>query len=304
MVSAALAFVGALVYGSADFLGGLAARRLRAVVVTAVAALSGAALLVALWPVFGGSPTASDLMWGALSGITGAAAVALLYGCLAIGPMSILSPVTAVVSAIAPMIWGVAAGDERVGTLGIVGLGLAPVAIVLVALLPGETVVRPSARGLAMAVGSGLAIGAFLIILDQIGDGAGILPLVLGRSVNAAIMLTVVSVLIVGALRSGLTGRAAWASAVRSRAAEPGPETLRTAWLLAATCGVADALANLLLLLALRAGGDLAIVAALTALYPAGTVLLAAVVLRERIARVQWLGLALGLTAGVLLAIS
>ncbi|MGB4779010.1 EamA family transporter, partial [Microbacterium sp.] len=81
-----------------------------------------------------------------------------------------------------------------------------------------------------------------------------------------------------------------------------GPLAPRGAWLLAVACGFVDATANLLLLLALRAGGDLAIVAALTAMYPAGTVLLAAVVLRERIAAVQWVGLALALTAGIMLA--
>ena len=78
---------------------------------------------------------------------------------------------------------------------------------------------------------------------------------------------------------------------------------LGRAWTLAVACGVVDAVANVFLLLALRGGGDLAVVSALTALYPAGTVLLAALVLRERIATVQWIGLVLALIAGVLLAV-
>ncbi|WP_448256857.1 hypothetical protein [Microbacterium aurum] len=86
MMSAVLAFVGALVYGSADFLGGLAARRLRPLVVTGVAAASGAALLGILAPIAGGTPTAADLLWGALSGVTGAVTIGLLYACLARGP--------------------------------------------------------------------------------------------------------------------------------------------------------------------------------------------------------------------------
>jgi uncharacterized membrane protein len=313
MVSAALAFVGALVYGSADFLGGLAARRIRSIVVTAVAAFSGMALLLALAPLVGGAPTRADLLWGALSGVTGAIAVGLLYGCLALGPMSVLSPITAVVSAIAPMLWGVLVGGERLGPFAIVGLALAIVAIVLVALLPGEAVSRPSARGLAMAVGSGLAIGAFLILLDQIGDGAGLMPLVLNRLVNGLITGTIAVALVTTAVRAGRGASAALRAQGERMGATPsghvdaehsvGAMTIRRAWVLAVACGLVDTTANLLLLFALRTGGDLAVVSALTALYPAGTVLLAAVVLRERIAAVQWAGLGLALTAGVLLAV-
>lgn len=296
-MSAVLAFVGALVYGSADFLGGLAARRLRPLVVTGVAAASGAVLLGILAPIAGGTPTAADLLWGALSGVTGAVAIGLLYACLARGPMSVLSPVTAVVSAAAPMLWGLLAGGERLGAGSAAGLVVALVAIVLVALLPGERITRPTAPALAMAVGSGLAIGAFLILLDQTGEGSGIAPLVLNRVVNAVLTGGLATVLVVRAVRSGRGAR----SAVRASGAPPLP--LRSAWLLAITCGVVDATANLLLLWALRAGGDLVVVATLTAMYPAGTVLLAAALLRERIAPVQVIGLVLALAAGILLAV-
>lgn len=317
MLSAALAFVGALVYGSADFLGGLAARRLRSIVVTAVAAFSGMVLLLLLAPLLGGAPSGSDLVWGALSGVTGAIAVGLLYGCLAIGPMSVLSPITAVVSAIAPMLWGVLVGGERLGPLAAVGLVLALVAVVLVALLPGETVTRPSVRGLVMAVGSGLAIGAFLILLDQIGDDAGLLPLVLNRLVNGLITGAIALVLVLTAVRAGRGAASALRAQGERMGAAPsghvdlahtdrpvGVMTVRRAAMLAIACGLADTTANLLLLFALRTGGDLAVVSALTALYPAGTVLLAGIVLRERIARVQWAGLLLALVAGALLAVA
>jgi drug/metabolite transporter (DMT)-like permease len=79
--------------------------------------------------------------------------------------------------------------------------------------------------------------------------------------------------------------------------------TRARAWWLAVICGVLDAAANALMLLALREGA-LSIVSALTALYPAGTILLAAIVLRERVARVQWAGLALALVAGGMLALA
>ncbi|MGB4779736.1 EamA family transporter, partial [Microbacterium sp.] len=209
MWSAVLAFVGAIVYGSADFLGGLAARRLRATMVTAVAAVSGAVLLGVLTPVLDGSPTGTDVLWGAASGAAGAIAIGLLYGCLAIGPMSVLSPVTAVVSAIAPMLWGVLVSGERLGALAVAGLAVALVAIVLVALLPGERIVRPSPRALLMATGSGLAIGAFLILLDQTGDDSGLLPLVTSRVVNAAITGGIAAGFVIAAVRSGRSARSA-----------------------------------------------------------------------------------------------
>src|SRR6478736_5732537 len=159
MLSAALAVLGALVYGSADFLGGLAAKRLRSLVVTAVAALSGLLALIVAQPLLGGTWTPADLAWGVLGGVVSVVAIALLYACLAIGPMSILSPLTAVVSAVAPMLWGLLVNGETLSPIAYAGLGIALVAVVLVGFIPGEKVVRPTTRGIAMAVGAGLAIG-------------------------------------------------------------------------------------------------------------------------------------------------
>ncbi|MCM1951427.1 EamA family transporter [Streptomyces sp. G2] len=248
MLSAALAVLGALVYGSADFLGGLAATRLRSIVVTAVAALSG---LVALAPV------------------------------------------------------------------GYIGLALALVAVLLVGFIPGDRIVRPSLRGLLMALGAGLAIGAFLIIVDQTSADSGLAPLVASRATSGVITVAVVGALALAAMRRGLPARSVLAVAGPQLGATPSghadlehaatgstavPSAAR-AWWLAAVCGVADAAVNALMLLALREG-DLSIVSALTALYPAGTILLAAVVLRERVAAVQWTGLGLALLAGGLLALA
>jgi len=295
MLSAVLGLAGALVYGSADFLGGLAAKRLHAVVVTAVSALSGLALLALSYPLVGGTWGAEDLWWGALSGVTGAIAIVLLYACLAIGPMSILSPLTAVVSAIAPMLWGLLVNREQLAVTGYIGLAVALVTAVLVGFMPGAKVVRPSLRGLAMAVGAGIAIGAFLIVIDQTTDESGVVPLLMNRATNAALTIGAVAILAISAARAGRR-----ASSVLDAA---GSAPIARAWGLAIGCGMLDALANLVMLIALRLG-DLSIVSVLTAMYPAGTVLLAAIVLRERIAAVQWVGLALALTAGALFALA
>ncbi len=321
MLSAVLALVGAIVYGAADFFGGLAAKRLRSIVVTAVAAASGLVILGLAFPFIGGEWSSADVAWGLLSGVFGVVAIALLYACLAIGPMSILSPLTAVVSAIAPMLWGLLVDGETLSPVGYAGLGVALVAVVLVGFIPGEKVVRPSTRGLVMAVGAGLAIGAFLIVIDQTSDESGLVPLIVNRATNTVITLVIVGVLAVRAVAKGRraasvldvsglqvgatpTGHADLEHAVSAPAGATGiPSSRARAWWLAIVCGLVDAVANAIMLLALRIG-DLSIVSALTALYPAGTILLAAIVLRERVAGVQWAGLALALIAGGMLALA
>jgi drug/metabolite transporter (DMT)-like permease len=319
MPAAALALLGALVYGSADFLGGLAAKRLRSIVVTCVAAASGLLVLALAYPFFEERWTASDVAWGALSGVIGVVAIGLLYACLAIGPMSILSPLTAVVSAIAPMIWGLTIGGEQLSPIGFGGLAVALVAVVLVGFIPGQGAVRPRPRGILMAIGSGLAIGAFLIVMDQTSPSSGVVPLILNRGVNALITAAIVGVLIIAAVRRGRTAAAALAPQGTVVGATPtghadlehtgtvpvGPAHAipARAWTLAIACGLVDTLANVLMLVALRLG-DLSVVAALTAMYPAGTIILAALVLRERIAAVQWVGLVLALAAGGMLAVA
>ncbi|MAP62514.1 MAG: hypothetical protein CMH34_01935 [Microbacterium sp.] len=318
MIAALVALAGALVYGSADFLGGLAARRLRSIVVTAVAAASGLVALLALMPFVGGAWLPADVLWGALSGVLGVVAIVLLYACLAVGPMSILSPLTAVITAVAPMSWGLLVQGEAFSPLGYVGLAVALVAVILVGFIPGEKVVRPSTRGLLMAVGAGTTLGAFLIALDQTSATSGLVPLVVNRATNTAITAMAVVALVVLARRRGVSAADALVPAgARVGAAPSGHIDLEHAstgpvpspvgprvspWWLAVGCGVLDVAANAAALFALRAG-DLAVVSALTALYPAGTILLAAVVLRERVAVVQWVGLVLALAAGGLLAV-
>lgn len=323
MLTVVLGLVGALVYGAADFLGGLAARRISAMRVTAIGALSGVVLLVIGTLFVPGVWSSSALLWGGLSGVTGAAAIALLYACLAIGPMSILSPLTAVTSAIVPLTWGLVTGSE-LGGIAYPAFALALVAVVLVGFVPAKEAVRPTLAGLIMATVSGVLIGAFYILIDQTPDDSGLVPLVANRVVNASIMITLIVVLAVIAGRRHVRAADAPLAVLDGAHGAPhalGPEAapvasrdgllrasaaaLRGGWrgglLLALGCGVLDATANVIVLVGLRVG-DLTIVSVLTALYPAGTILLAAIVLRERIARLQWLGLGLALAASAMLA--
>jgi drug/metabolite transporter (DMT)-like permease len=304
MLTVAVGLVSAFIFGAADFLGGLGSRRISPIRVTAIVGVTGFVVMLVLLPIVGGEWTQRTILLGVLSGICGAIAVTLLYASLAVGPMSILSPLAAVVSAIVPMTVGLLSG-ERLGLLGYVALGLALVAVVLVGFVPSggagrptkrgarlrsasAGAVRPSLRGVLMAVGSGIFIGLFLVIMDQTPASSGIVPLVVNRGVNSIIMLTTVGVLALVAWR------------------RQGVNTLTSGWRaglpLAVGAGVLDAIANAGLLLGLRLG-ELSVISVLTALYPAGTIILAAIVLKERIAPVQYVGLALAITAGAMLAL-
>jgi drug/metabolite transporter (DMT)-like permease len=305
MLPVIVGLVSALVYGAADFLGGTASRRINPVRVTAIAAVAGLVVLLAALPFVGGTWSREAVLLGALSGVTGAVAIGLLYACLAIGPMSILSPLTAVVSAIVPLTIGLV-GGERLGAIGYLALALALVAVVLVGFVPEKGAVRPRLVGVAMAVGSGAAIGVFLVILDQTPDDSGLVPLVLNRAVSGAILFAVVGVLFLvsrsGRSRSSLPSRSSRSRSdrIETPAAQPG---WRPGVRLAILCGVVDAAANTGLLIGLRIG-ELSVMAVLTALYPAGTIILAAIVLKERIAPLQIVGLVLAVAAGAMLALA
>jgi drug/metabolite transporter (DMT)-like permease len=139
-----------------------------------------------------------------------------------------------------------------------------------------------------MAIGSGVFIGVFLVIIDLTPKDSGVIPLVFNRAVNAVIMFATIGAIALLARRRGAPrdGRG-W------RAGLP----------FAIACGIIDSIANAGLLFGLRIG-DLSVISVLTALYPAGTIILAAIVLRERIAPVQYVGLALALGAAGMLALA
>nr|WP_237532841.1 EamA family transporter [Streptomyces sp. SID4912] len=273
-----LALSSSFAYGCADFLGGLGARKAHVLRTVMIAAPAGLAVELLLWPLLGASYDAGAVGWGAASGVASAAAFALLYRTLAIGPMNVLSPVTAMVSAALPVAAGLLQG-ERLGAAGLVGLPLALVAVVLVSAGHGAGSVRPSRTALLLASGAGGAIALQLILLHQAPSDSGVAPLIAGRAVSSALTLTAAVLL-------------------RRRL---GPE--RPAYAVSGAAGVLDSLANLLFLLAARSG-DLAVVAVITALYPAGTVLLARGVLAERVHRGQIVGLGTAAVAVGLLAVT
>ncbi|MES4904274.1 MULTISPECIES: EamA family transporter [unclassified Streptomyces] len=277
MIALLLALGSSLAYGCADFLGGLGARKAHVLRTVVIAAPASLAVELSLWPFLGASFSGGALAWGAASGVASAAAFALLYRTLAIGPMNVLSPVTALVSAMLPAGVGLLQG-EHLGLAGLVGLPLALAAVVLVSAGHGAGSARPSRTALLSAFGAGAAIALQLVFLHQAPADSGVAPLITGRAVSSAITLAAL-----GLMRRRLG-------------------TERPAYAMSAAAGGLDAVANLLFLLAARSG-DLAVVAVVTALYPAGTVLLARGVLSERIHRGQLVGLGTAAVAVGLLAL-
>ncbi|MEU7230530.1 DMT family transporter [Streptomyces chrestomyceticus] len=278
MIALLLALGSSLAYGCADFLGGLGARKAHVLRTVMIAAPASLAVELLLWPVLGASFSTAALGWGAASGVASAAAFALLYKTLAIGPMNVLSPVTALMSAALPVGVGLLQG-ERLAAAGLIGLPLALVAVVLVSAGHGAGAARPSRTALLLAFGAGAVIALQLVFLHQAPSDSGVAPLIVGRTVSSAVTLTA-------------------AALMRRRL---GPE--RPAYAMSAAAGVLDSLANLMFLLAVRSG-DLTVVAVITALYPAGTVLLARGVLAERIHRGQLVGLGTAAVAVSLLALT
>ncbi|MGW7792765.1 EamA family transporter, partial [Streptomyces tricolor] len=185
MIALLLALGSSLAYGCADFLGGLGARKAHVLRTVMVAAPASLAVELLLWPFLGASFDTGALGWGAASGVASAAAFALLYRTLAIGPMNVLSPVTALVSAALPVAVGLLQG-EHLAAAGMIGLPLALVAVVLVSAGHGAGSARPSGTALLLARGAGPAHPPQLVILHHAPADTGVAPPIIGPAVSTA----------------------------------------------------------------------------------------------------------------------
>jgi drug/metabolite transporter (DMT)-like permease len=288
----AFALTAALLYGSSDFLGGAATRRAHVLSVLGVSASAGAVVATAAALLVPGPPRAAGLVWGGCAGAAGAVGFMFFYAGLAAGPMSVVAPVSALVSTVLPVAAALADG-ERPGPRVYVGALACIVSIVLVSASggpasgPGVTAGRQAprdgamsttARGIGYGIASGLAFGVFFLFIRNGGESGGLWPVAAARVAGTLIVL---------------------AAAVLVRA---GPVTWRRGggpFLAALGAGAGDVGANVCYLLATRAGlFGLAVV--LTSLYPGVTVLLARFVLGERLGWARAAGLVLA-AAGILL---
>lgn len=269
-----LSLLAAAAWGGGDFTGGMASKRVSVFRVVAVAHACGLVVslllaLVAREPI----PPASSLVWGAFAGFVGVFGVAALYRALAIGRMGVVAPVAAVVTGILPVV--VALVTEGLpAAIQLAGFVLALLSIWLVARPSGHI---DSHRGIGLAAFAGVMFGLFLIAGKQAGHDALFWPLVTMRIVSTALMLLI----LVFSPRD--------------------PRPLREAVLPMILSGVLDSLGNALFIAATR-HGRLDVAAVLSSLYPATTVILARVYLKERIGKLQAAGIACALISVALIA--
>jgi drug/metabolite transporter (DMT)-like permease len=268
MTTVLLSLAAAVAYGLSDFLGGVVSRRTSVWPVAFTACLGGALSTLVLALVHPGDPGAADLAWGLVAGIGSGSGTVFLYRGFASGRMGVVAPVSAVGAAVLPAAIGVLVG-ERPSTLAWLGLVVALPGIWLVAREPGaEGAGVGLAAGLRDGVLAGLGFGWLFVALGQVPDGAGFWPVMGTQTVSC--LTVVVAALLLGA-DPVPRQRLEWAGIV--------------AGLLATVAVVAFLLA--------RQHGLLSIAGVLTSLYPAFTVLLATLVLGERLHCGQAVGLAL-----------
>jgi drug/metabolite transporter (DMT)-like permease len=267
-----LALVSAILYGVSDFVGGLASRRLSVWPVGLLAcfgAFLGSVVIAVAEP---GDPSGADLAWGILAGVGSGSGTAFLYRGLASGRMGVVAPVSAVGAVLVPLLVGLLAG-ERPDVLAWVGIALALPGIWLVSREEGDIdgagrLDTKMSDGLLDGVLAGLGFGLLFAALGQVPDGAGYWPLVANQG-TSVLSMALVAVLL---------------------GANPIPR--QRAELVGLLPGVLATLAVLFFILATHEG-LLSLAAVITSLYPAFTVLLAIVVLREHVHRAQAIGLAL-----------
>ena len=274
LVSPSLSLSAAVSWGAADFSGGIATRQSNVFSVVVIAHATGL-LFMLLLALLSREPmlSATSLLWGLAAGAAGGAGLACLYKALAIGKMGLTAPLSAVITALVPLAFSFGTqGLPRRGQL--FGFVMAVVSIWLIARQSGAA---NGSAGLGLAVAAGVGFGGFLLFIKFAGAQAVFCPLAAARTASLILMIAIIA-----------AGRGEWRLA------------RGTLWYVL-LAGVLDSGANALYVAATQRG-RLDVAAVLSSLYPASTVLLARVVLKERLSRLQSAGIATALVAVALIA--
>jgi drug/metabolite transporter (DMT)-like permease len=273
-ITVVLSLCSALAYGGSDFVGGILARRASAWAVATMSQGTASVLAAALLVTNAGDFAASPLLWGLLAGIGSGAGNVLIYAALAAGRMVVVAPVSAIAAATLPVIVGIFTG-ERPGSLAMLGIATALPAIWLVS--GGRSVRSVGSADVVNGLAAGAGFGVQFSALGQVPPSAGLMPLALSQGASVA-------AIVLGAMLLS----APWVP--RDRFSRLG-----------AVAGLLAGIATICFQLAVQQG-LLTIGAVLTSLYPAVTVLLAAMILGERVHAGQGIGLAMAAAAVALIA--
>jgi drug/metabolite transporter (DMT)-like permease len=298
-LTVSLGLSSAAVWGTSDFVGGIAARRIRSSAVVAMSHFLSLILLVSVALLAHSNlPDRASAVYGIIAGVACGLGVILLYKALALGGMGITASVSGVLAALLPVVFaftieGVPRPRQWIGFL------VAGTAIWLIAAAPGG---HSSRMGLLLGAGAGVSFGVLFIFLKLAGEGGVLWPLACSRLASSTLAAAIT---LIGTRRPPPDAEIAPPIApgpapdMEGNGAAPG-----MSWAvlgLASISGVLDATGNAAYTLATRLG-RLDIAAVLSSLYPAATILLAAWLLRERTTRTQKAGMALALGAVVLIS--
>jgi drug/metabolite transporter (DMT)-like permease len=271
----AFGLAASLSWGAGDFSGGLATRRANVFSVVFAAHITGLVLLIALALAWSEPfPPALDIVWGGVAGLVGAVGIVAFYRALAIGRMGINAPVTGVLTAAVPVLFSVFA----IGLPHLIQLAGFVLALLAVGLISRPAGASGRPEGLGLALLAGLGFGGFLVLIGQLSHGVIFWPLAAARLSSSLFMLAIVL--------------------IRRQEVLP-KKTVLPIVLLAGTLDVAG---NAFFVLAAHAG-RLDVAAIVSSLYPAVTVLLASIILRERVTRLQALGVLAALVAIPLISV-
>lgn len=268
-------------WGAADFSGGVATKNNSVYKVIIIAQIIGGLLLFALAALFQEQVSSiQTIIWGIVGGCAGSIGLVALYQGLAVGRMGIVAPLTALLSGILPVIVGMAL--EGLPTFQqFVGFAIALVAVWLISSSSKDFTVQ--LRDLTYPVIAGLGFGFFFVAIDQMSEEAVFLPLVAARIASIFLLLLIFF----------LTQR---------RKATQSNLSLRSQLPIIALAGILDTAGNTFFALATQSG-RLDMASILGSLYPAVTVLLAWILLKEVISRRQWVGVSGALVAVMLITI-
>jgi drug/metabolite transporter (DMT)-like permease len=307
----ALALGAALAYGAGDFLGGVAARRATVFGSTTVNTAVAAALLAVVVAATGGVWSTRTVIAGIVAGALALVGFLAFFAALAAGPISLVTPLIALLSSAVPVGAALVAG-ETLGPLVWVAIAIAVAGSVLIGIEHRISTAGLGVRTVVLTLTAGLGFGFATVALDRVPDDSGLIPVLLDSGTGAVVLLAVAAIVPFSArLRrwlalldgpadeqeAGAAGAGAGAGAADRATAPPA----RRHWVaLAVGAGLLTGIANVLLMLGLHAG-SVAVVAVLTNLYPLATMALAWIVLRERLSAAQLTGALLALSASVLL---
>jgi uncharacterized membrane protein len=274
----------ALTYGTADFFGGVAASFWPTTRVLTIVQCIGLALMTGYLVVFRPAwPSGADALAGSVGGILGLIGIALHYRALALGPMRLVAPIAGVGSAVIPVGIAFAVGGERPGTAAWVGVGASLVALWILGYAEAtDDTSTTSARGPLLAAAAGACFGLFFSVMASVSEDSGLWPVFLDRFASLLALGLFVALV-----------RPNWKSPATATAG---------AWWWIIGCGIFDVAAHAFYV----AGGRVGLtseVSVLSALYPAVTVVLAVIVLRERLRRGHLVGVALAIVGVALIAV-